>query len=236
MNKFNTEETIDNIAVYNVSGVSNKNDTYDAYEVYRKKYDRNAMPDSRVLVFLTGFCIGMVFFYLSKGKNAGAGGSAAGLLNREHLVQLQNFEVYQSGLFEYVFGLRIKQLLFCIICSLSTIGGMLAYSILGWYGLETGIIIFSLVYQYGIKGIFLTFSMFLPQGIFYLAVFLIIFHPYWQSDTKSCHKEMTEKENGRHKKIEAFKKILLIFALFIIGILCEIYINPEIIRKMALFF
>lgn len=230
MNKFNTEETIDNITVCNVS---NKND---AYEIYRKKYNRNTMPDSRVLVFLTGFCIGMVFFYLAKGKNAAAGGSAAGLLDREHLVRLQNFEVYQSGLFEYVFGLRVKQLVFCIICSLSTVGGMMAYSILGWYGLETGLIIFSLVYQYGIKGIFLTFSMFLPQGIFYLAVFLVIFHPYWGSDTKSCHKEMTEKENGRHKKIETLKKILLIFGLFITGILCEIYINPEIMKKMALLF
>ena len=57
------------------------------------------MPDSRILVFLTGFCIGMVFFYLFRGKGMNVGGSAAGLLNRDHLVQLQDFEVYQSGQF-----------------------------------------------------------------------------------------------------------------------------------------
>lgn len=230
MNMFNTEERIDRTDLLN-SSVKN-----DAYIDYRRKYYGNTMPDGRVLVFLTGFCIGMVFFYFSRGQNISIQNSTTGLLNREHLVQLQDFEVYQSGLFEYVFGLRFKQLLFCIICSLCTIGGLLAYSIIGWYGFEAGFIIFSLVYQYGMKGAFLTFSMFLPHGIFYIAVFLIIFNKYWLSNTKCCHKEITESTNGRHKKMENFKKIMLILLLFFIGVLCEIYVNPEIIRKMALFF
>ena len=230
MNKFNTEERIDNNVVCNIS---NMNDTY---EVYRKRYYRNTVPDGRILVFLTGFCIGMVFFYLFRGKGMNVGGSAAGLLNRDHLVQLQDFEVYQSGLFEYVFALRLKQLMIITICSLSTIGGMLAYSILGLYGFEAGLVIFSLVYKYGIKGIFFMISMFLPHGIFYLAIFLIVFSKYWMSDTICCHKEMTEGKNGRHKKIESFKKIVLIFILFIIGALCEIYVNPELIKRVVLLF
>lgn len=230
MNMFNTEERTDNTDIFNSF---NKNDVYIDY---RKKYYRNTMPDSRVLVFLTGFCMGMVFFYFSRGQDMSIQSSATGFLDKEHLVQLQNFEVYRSGLFEYVFGLRVRQLVFCIICSLSTIGGLMAYSIMGWYGFEAGFIIFSLVYQYGLKGAFLTFSMFLPHGIFYMAVFLLIFHKYFISDTKCCHKEMTENSNGRHKKIECLKKIILIFMLFLIGVLCEIYVNPEIIRKMALFF
>ncbi len=224
MNKFNTEERIED--------VTNVSDGNDAYIDYRKFHYRNTVPDSRVLVFLTGFCIGMVFFYLSNGKSMSSGG----LLDRDHLIRLQSFEVNQSGLFEYVVGLRLRQLVFCVICSLSSISGLLAYSIMGWYGFEAGLIIFSLVYQYGIKGIFLTFSMFLPQGAFYVIAFLIIFGRHWISDTKSCHKEETIKGSRRHKKMENLKRIILVLVVFGIGILSEIYVNPEIVRKMALFF
>ena len=90
MNKFNTEERMEDITTYNVT------DGNDAYMDYRKFHYKNTVPDSRVLVFLTGFCVGMVFFYLFSGKDMGSGG----LLDREHLSQLQSFEVNQSGLFE----------------------------------------------------------------------------------------------------------------------------------------
>lgn len=226
MNKFNTEESMEDVSVNSVS------DNKDTYIDYRKFHYKNTVPDSRVLVFLTGFCIGMVFFYLFKGQNT----AMSGLLDREHLLWLQNFEVNQSGLLEYVAGLRIKQLAFCFICSLSSIGGLLAYSIMGWYGFEVGLIVFSLVYQYGVKGIFLAFSMFLPQGVLYAAAFLIIFSDYWMNDTKCCHKEITIKNQRLHKKAENMKRLILILAVFSIGILCETYINPEIVRKMALFF
>ena len=190
------------------------------------------MPDNRVLVFLTGFCIGMVFFYLSGGQNA----SARGLLDQEHLVLMQNFEADESGLFEYVLHLRAKQLLLGVICSLSSIGGIVAFSVMGWCGFEIGLMVFSLVYQYGIKGIFLTFSMFLPHGIFYCIVFLILFRKYWTGNKKCCHKEETIKGRGSRQLLEAVKTVLLILAVFCVGILCEIYINPEIMRKIALFF
>lgn len=199
--------------------------TVDVYADYRKIHYNNTVPDSRVLVFLTGFCIGMVFFYLSKGQDAGIGR----LLDREHLVKLQDFEVNRSGLFEYVAGLRLRQLILCVICSFSSIGCILAYSITGWYGFEAGLVIFSLVYRHGIKGIFVTLSMFLPQWIFYAAVFLIIFGGCWQGDTKSCHNEVTEK-------IAGFRKKILVLVLFGVGVLCEVYVNPGIVGKIAMFF
>lgn len=227
MNRFDTEESTDNVVM---SSASVKKNAYDGYGAYRKRYERNTMPDSRILVFLTGFCAGMVFFYMLRGKDAGVFGWA----DQEHLARLRDFEVYQSGLFEYVSGLRIKQLFFCIICSLSTISGALAYAIMGWYGFEAGLIVFSLVYQYGIKGILLTFSMFLPHGIFYMIVFLAIFSRAWGRSAGSCHNGATE--NVRHKKMERMKRIVLVLGLFLIGMLCEIYINPELIKKVALFF
>lgn len=67
MNKFNTEERMEDITTYNVT------DGNDAYMDYRKFHYKNTVPDSRVLVFLTGFCVGMVFFYLFSGKDMGSG-------------------------------------------------------------------------------------------------------------------------------------------------------------------
>lgn len=87
MNKFEPEEQAEEISVRSVS------EENDAYIDYRKLNYKNTMPDNRVLVFLTGFCIGMVFFYLSGGQNA----SARGLLDQEHLVLMQNFEADESG-------------------------------------------------------------------------------------------------------------------------------------------
>lgn len=204
----------------------------DAYIDYRKFHYKNTIPDNRVLVFLTGFCVGMVFFYLTGGKNANAGN----VLDSEHLSLMQNFEVNRLGLFEYVMGLRLKQLLFGVICALSSIGGLMAYSIMGWCGFELGLIIFTLVYQYGIKGILLTFSMFLPQGICYGILFLVIFRKYWKSDKKCCHNEVTIKSETQHQRMERVKTFVLILLLFGAGVLCEVYFNPEIMRKVALLF
>lgn len=204
----------------------------DTYIDYRKLHYKNTIPDNRVLVFLTGFCAGMVFFYLTGGQNSGA----ESLLDQEHLALMQDFEVNRLGLFEYVIGLRLRQFLFCAICALSTVGGLMAYSILGWCGFELGLIIFTLVYQYGMKGILLTFSMILPHGIFYGILFLFVFRGYWTGDKKSCHKDMTVKGGRNHQRMEKVKTFVLNILLFAVGILCEVYINPEIMRKIALLF
>ena len=230
MNKFNTEESIGNSVSHN--GI----DLEDAYIAYSKQLYRNTMPDSRILVFLTGFCIGMVFFYFSGAKGLSDGNHAVGLMDREHLTLLQNFEADRLELFEYVFGIRIRQLIFWIVCTLSSIGWLLAYSIIGWYGFETGLIIFSLVYAYGIKGIFLTLSMFLPHGICYLIVFLIVFNKFWANDTKYYHKEKTVMLDDQNKKLGVLKRITLVLAVFGAGLLCEIYLNPEIVKKIVALF
>lgn len=204
----------------------------DAYIDYRKFHYKNTIPDNRVLVFLTGFCAGMVFFYLTGGKNAGEGS----LLDGEHLALLQDFEVNRLGLFEYVAGVRLRQFLFCVICALSSVGGLMAYSIMGLCGFEVGLLIFTLVYQYSMKGILLTFSMILPQGIFYAILFLIIFRKYWTSDKKSCHNEVTVKSEWHRQRLDRIKTVVLGTLMFCIGILSEVYINPEIMRKTALLF
>ncbi|MDE5697985.1 MAG: stage II sporulation protein M [Lachnospiraceae bacterium] len=238
MNRFNTEALAEESAVRSTVAEQNagqgagRDAQQDAYIDYRKLHYKNTIPDNRILVFLTGFCVGMIFFYLTGGKNAGVGS----LLDSEQLTLMQNFEVNRLGLLEYVVSLRFRQLILGVICSLSSVGALLAYSIMGWCGFELGLMIFSLVYQYGMKGILLTFSMFLPHGIFYGIIFLIIFRKYWGSNKKCCHNEETIKKERRHQKIEAVKIFVLVLLFFCVGILCEVYINPEIMRKVVLLF
>lgn len=214
------------------SNISQDTQSRDAYSDYRKMHYKNTIPDNRVLVFLTGFCVGMVFFYLTGGKDVGAGN----VLDSDHLALLQNFEVNRTGLFSYVIGLRLKQLVLGMICSFSTVGALLAYSIMGWWGFEVGLLIFSLVYQYSIKGILLTFAMLLPHTIFYAIIFLVLFRRYWGSDKKCCHNEATIKNQGQHPRWESIKTIVLILLMFCAGVLCEVYVNPLIMSKVALLF
>jgi hypothetical protein len=237
MNRFDTEEMTGSkniVAADNEQETENKNVSYNDVS-YRSIYYKKSVPDSRLIVFLGGVCVGMIFFYALNGVHISK--NLESLPNVEQLLELQlPDDIGQSGLFERVLRLRLKQIAFWGICSICSIGSLIAYSLLGWYGFELGILFFSWAYQCGIKGIFFSTVMLLPHGIFYIIIFLIIFNKYWKNDTKYYHKEAVKKNNVRYKIIYVIKKIIIIFSLLLIGIFCEIIINPAIIRKLALLF
>lgn len=206
-----------------------------AYDKYRKIYRKNTVPDGRVLVFLTGFCLGMVFFYLSGIKLMGEERFPAAL-SIDNISKLHDFNFYAAGLFEYVTVKRMGQLIFMLICATSFMRVIFSYAILGWGGFEIGIVMFSLVYQYGLKGLLLSVMLVIPHGIFYFASFMLLFDKNWIGDKKAYHNYSAIMENGLHNKITKLKKTVVILSLWGIGILSEVYINPEIMKKIALFF
>ena len=169
---------------------------------YHKIYYKNAVPDSRVLVFLTGFCL----------------------------------DFYKAGLLEYVMYKRLGQLFFLLVCATSVLKSFFSYTILGWGGFEMGVMVFTLVYQYGLKGLLFSASLLVPHGIFFILVFLLIFHKNQEGDEKTYHNCGVITENRSHNKFTKVKKAIVIFTLWFTGILSEIYINPEIIKKIALLF
>lgn len=203
--------------------------------VYKRMHYGNTMPDGRMLVFMTGFCLGMVFFYFSKGSGIDSN-PLTPLLAPSQISQLKNFETFKGGLLEYVTITRLGQLIFLFLCATSAIGGILAYSILGGLGFEFGLLMFSSVYQNGILGILLAIMMFFPHGIFYIIVFLKIFYKFWGIDKKYYHNNNAINSSSWHNKVTELRKILVILTVFCFGILSETYINPEILRKLALLF
>ncbi|MBD5470528.1 MAG: hypothetical protein HDR19_05305 [Lachnospiraceae bacterium] len=205
------------------------------YDKYKRIIRKNTVPDGRVLVFLTGFCLGMVFFYLSGIKLVGEERFPAAL-SADYVARLGDFDFYAAGLFEYVTVRRLGQLVLILICATSFMRGIFSYTFLGWGGFEIGIVMFSLVYQYGIKGLLLSVMLFIPHGIFFLVSFLLLFDKSWIGDKNAYHNYDAITEKGLHNKLTKVKKIGLILLLWGVGILTEVYINPEIIKKMALFF
>lgn len=207
----------------------------DEYIKYQKIYYKNAMLDGKVLVFLTGFCLGMVFFYFSGIKLIGED-TFPSVLSAEHIAKLYDFDFYSTGLLEYVTYKRLGQLVFMIICATSLLRGMFSYLILGGVGFELGIMMFTSIYQYGLKGLLLSVMLLVPQGLFYFMVFLLLFYKYWPGNKNEYHNYNTITENKLHNKFTKIKKIIIIFVLWMIGILSEVYINPEIIKKISVLF
>lgn len=205
------------------------------YDKYKEIYRKNTVPDSRVLVFLAGFCLGMVFFYLSGIKMIGEERFPVAF-STDNIARLSDFNFYAAGLFEYVTVKRVGQLIILLICATSFIRGIFSYAILGWGGFEIGIVMFSFVYQYEVKGLLFSVMLFIPQGIFFVLSFLLLFDKSWTGDKKDYHNHDVIMENGLHNRITKIKKMGVILLLWGIGILTEIYINPEIIQRMALFF
>ena len=203
--------------------------------VYKRMGYRNAIPDGRMLVFMTGFCLGMVFFYLSGGIQ-GNGDFIRGIFSIDSFSQIKDFLVYKRGLLEYIFGIRLGQLVFIMLCATSTLGGVLAYGILGWCGFELALLVFAAVYQYGVLGLLFSVLLFLPHGIFYAFVLLLVFSKSWKANKANSYQQLGRKRSNLPERLAVVRNIFIILVIFLLGILSEVYINPEILKKLALLF
>lgn len=202
--------------------------------VYKRMRYRNTVPDGRMLVFMTGFCLGMVFFYLSGGIK-GNGDFIRGLFSIDSFSEIKNFLVNKGGLLEYIFGVRFGQLIFVLLCATSTVGGVLAYGLLGWCGFELALLVFAAVYQYGVLGLLLSVLLFLPHGIFYAFALLLVFRKAWKAN-KGAVSGNGKKRRGLPARLVEARNFLIILGIFFLGILSETYINPEILKRLALLF
>lgn len=239
MNRFNTYEgsrtTQSHMGGEPVRTEAAPEETPRAEVVYKKMSHRNTIPDGRMLVFMTGFCLGMVFFYLSGGIK-GNGDFIRGLFSIESFSQIKNFLVYKGGLLEYIFGIRLGQFVFILLCATSTLGAVLAYGILGWCGFELALLVFAAVYQYGVSGILFSALLFFPHGIFYALMLLLVFQKEWKADREKQYEKSLRTHGSLSKRLTGLRNFLVVLVIFLLGVLSETYINPEILKRFALFF
>ncbi|MCM1184043.1 MAG: hypothetical protein NC337_11785 [Roseburia sp.] len=203
--------------------------------VYKRMHYGNTIPDGRMLVFLTGFCLGMVFFYLSGGIK-GNGDFISGLFSIDSFSQIKNFLAYKGGLLEYIFGVRLGQFVFVLLCATSTLGAVLAYGVLGWCGFEFALLVFTAVYQYGVSGLLLSVLLFFPHGIFYALMLLLVFNKAWRADRGRNRGNPVRTRGGLAVRLTGLRNFLIALMIFLLGVLSETYVNPEILKRFALFF
>lgn len=222
---------------FSIDAESNIDDTNVSveYDRYKQMYHKNTMPDSRALAFAAGFCLSMVFFYLSGIKLIDSGHFPAAL-SAENILKLSDFDFSAAGLFEYAALKRLWQLIFLFICTTSFLKNVFSYAFLGWGGFEFGIVIFGLSHQYGFKGMIFGVMLFIPHGIFFLISFILLFGKNIKGYKKDYNKYHYIMETGLHNKVAKIKRTAVVLSFWLIGILSEVYINPGIMKTMAIFF
>jgi hypothetical protein len=181
---------------------------------YKHVRYRRVRPDRKIVIFAVGNILGILFFYIFGGRGIALEGefwsSTFGINDN-------------TGLFQYIFSLRIKQMLFLTLCSYSYFGNILAYGVLGGLGFEFGIIFLTFVYNYKFKGILLSMVMLLPQGIFYFLLVVLIFERFYYDDTTSPY----------NSRIVLLWKSVMAIALLLLGFLCESCINYDLVKKIV---
>lgn len=191
----------------------------------------NIMVRSRVLVFMIGFCLGMVFFLWKKRYIV----EESGILGQELFLQLTRISLEQFELLKYIVRSRGIQFFVVILVACSRRVNLMISILLTYCGFMTAIFMLTSVYHYDMKGIVLCLLMIFPHGIFYLILLCILFHKKEDDDTKYYHKGIGIREKGFYKLLTETMKWVVIIILFIVGVMAECYINPILVTKFAMF-
>lgn len=214
-------------------------DLYDDMSAYTvgsvtKTTNKDSMLDGKNLLFMTGFCVGMLFFYLV----GDSFGKKAGNMLLDTFRQLQRMEEATKELLIYILECRVRQALLLIIVASGRLNKLVFYTVVGLAGFITGIMLLLFAYQFGFMGIIVAVGMIFPQGICYYKAFQIIFEEQYRTnngDTNYYHNRNGITQSGWHKKKWILWKIVKCIALILLGVLAETYINTWLMHKILYF-
>lgn len=174
-------------------------------------------------LYLGGFILGIIFCNITWRYHIRDVESL-----REGVV-LGTFEtdVARGKFFEYLLFARAGMPLLLIFLGLTALGVIAAAVLLLWYSFLAGILLTSALFQMGIRGVgYLAVGMF-PQMLVYLPVTAALFLVVCQMSQKFWRpREQTVKHYLKY-----LLKCLMLFALYLWGILLEAYINPVILNR-----
>lgn len=164
-------------------------------------------------VFLLGFFIGMIGMSMFQNLFL-----SLGLLDSLMWKNLNQDSLDKLDLFLYIFGIRIKQVLWLVLGSVTPLYKMILWGTIGCFGAGLGVYFFAAMSEYGVKGILLILAVIFPQWLIYVLAFLWLFE--W------CQiKAIGKKQFAIH-----LLKLGICILVTITGVLLESYVNPEIIK------
>lgn len=163
-----------------------------------------------ILFLAVGFLIGIIY------ENVIAGNSVvlSELFLRSNLELYLKTNIISEKYLWYVAKARI--ILLATVCIFSYIRWKKLYVILCLvvFGFFAGVMSVAAVMQLGIKGIVLCIAGILPQGIFYVTAYSMLF-VYWFRYPESQWNRV---------------KLLFVIIMFLAGIVLETYVNPALVK------
>jgi hypothetical protein len=162
-------------------------------------------------LFLTGLLVGILLVQWQDKE------IVSSVFSEYFLNQYASWKIDEKRLLSYIGGYRIRQYLLVIGCGLVKCAAACMGLLLFLLGMVCGSVLSISVLRLGMKGLLICIAGTLPQIIFYLPAYgwglCWIF------------------QNGYRKRNYLLLTFIGFFVLFL-GVLCEVYLNPQILKQI----
>lgn len=178
------------------------------------------------LVYFAAFLIGILLANLLGAEQL----KQYGVFNEYFLKQFLYASVNYNDFLFYVAENRGMIFLLLLLFGVTRFGMPVHFLYIIWNGFSFGIAMVSVIVNFGVKGILVLCAFLLPQYLFYIPLYFMLFFFSFH-----CSEAM---KNDRHTRQLFSKVIWAVFffgsmvILFIIGIMTESHINPYLIKKI----
>ncbi len=188
-----------------------------------------------LFLFFGGICIGVLFANLLGGRYM----DQINLLSDYLLQKYRGSEIQSGELFWYCLKTRILPMCYIWMFGLTMFGRFVGYWYVVWYGFSTGSMLSIATMRFGAKGILLCIAGVLPQYIFYIPALFMLLMMSAGVSARLYGKggSIQTVYGGRKKLIGVYFVLFVVMAVVcIIGVTCESYVNPFVLKKILKIF
>ncbi len=180
-------------------------------------------------LFFGSFFIGILLANLSGSQKL----LDYGVFNTYFLKQFEYSSISYTDLFLYILEARAPVFLLLVLLGITEFWYPMHFLFVMWNGGALGFLFVSGISNLGIKGILLVILSLVPQYLFYVILYLILFFAQ-----QRIHAEGGQASAGlsRGRWVMYLISSGLALALLILGILTETYLNPGIMKNILKIF
>lgn len=156
-----------------------------------------------------------------------------GIFNTYYLQQFEYVQIDETDLFLYIMRERLPVLGFLVLFGMTEFWYPMHLFFVAWNGGAIGFLFVSALSNLGVKGILLVALSLIPQYIFYVLMYLLLFEIQGMQHGEAGSVFSGGKIKHRGKYLVGFGIVLL---LAVFGILTETYINPFLMKNIIKLF
>ena len=173
-----------------------------------------------LLFYLAGVLTGIILLQLPDKEVL----SRYGFFSESMIERLRYMDVNSKGLFFYCLRKRGLTAILLVVFALTNIAPAAVLVYTSWIGFGTGAWITVASIRYGILGPLLYLGIIMPQALCYLPAFFLYIR--W---TAGLYME-------QNRSFGKMAQLLIIFLVFLVGILLESYVNPSVLKNFLKIF